>query len=74
MSTQVTMRLPAELVGELEKVARETGRTKTYYMKKALIEYLEDRQDYLTLVKALEKRGKSIPFDQIRRECGLLDD
>ncbi|WP_245571006.1 ribbon-helix-helix protein, CopG family [Glaciibacter superstes] len=38
-----SVRLDARQEAALEKLAAETGRTKTYYVKQALDRYLEDR-------------------------------
>ena len=74
-TSTIAVRLPEEIASELEEVARETGRSKSYYVREALIQYLEDRADYLDAVRILEKsKGqKRIPFEQIKRELGLDD-
>ena len=51
----LAVRLPQELAAELEQLARETGRSKSYYARKAIIEFLEDRADYLRAVAILER-------------------
>ena len=69
----IAVRLPKELEAQLTKVAKETHRTKTYYVQKALEKYLEDRADYLMAVARLEENNPRIPYEQVRKELGLDD-
>ena len=41
----LTIRLPQSIEKRLEKLARRTGRTKTYYVRQAILEHLEDLED-----------------------------
>ena len=50
----LAVRLPKELADELDELARDTGRSKSYYARQAIIEFLEDRADYLHAIAALE--------------------
>lgn len=45
MSTAVSIRLPEELVRQLDSVAKETERPRSYIIQKALESYLEDYAD-----------------------------
>ena len=45
MGTAVSLRLPEELRTRLDKLAKLTGRSKTYYMIEAISEKLEDLED-----------------------------
>jgi RHH-type rel operon transcriptional repressor/antitoxin RelB len=68
----LTVRLDAAQERALEKLAADTGRTKTYYVKQALDQFLEDRADYLTALAALENEdGRRYSLDSVRRELGL---
>ena len=71
----LAVRLPRELAAELEQLAREFGRSKSYYARKAIIEFLEDRADYLRAVAILEReRGQpNLTLEEIKRELGLDD-
>jgi RHH-type transcriptional regulator, rel operon repressor / antitoxin RelB len=42
----LAIRLPEELETRLDKLAAKTGRTKTYYAREAISEYLDDLEDY----------------------------
>src|SRR5208337_2590875 len=41
----LAIRLPMSIEKRLEKLARRTGRTKTYYVREAILEHLEDLED-----------------------------
>jgi RHH-type rel operon transcriptional repressor/antitoxin RelB len=71
----LAVRLPADLAAELEELARETGRTKSYYARKAIIEFLEDRADYLRAIAVLEReQGQpNLTLEQVKQELGLED-
>lgn len=69
----IAVRLPKELEAKLNKVARETHRSKSYYIRKALEQFLEDREDYLLVIARLEEKNPRIPYQKIREELGLED-
>jgi RHH-type transcriptional regulator, rel operon repressor / antitoxin RelB len=46
----LAVRLPQEVENRLAALAAKTGRTKTYYARKAILELIEDMEDtYLAL-------------------------
>jgi len=63
--------LDPELESRLERLAKETGRTKSYYAKLAIKQFLEDREDYLRGMAALERNEPRISLDELERELGL---
>ena len=71
----LAIRLPAEIENRLTTLAQETGRTKTFYVREAILNYLEDLEDYY----AAEKRyrdlqvGKSrrVSLEEMEKELGL---
>ena len=65
------IRLEPELEEQLESLARETGRSKSYYAKLAIRQFLEDREDYLLGIAALERKEPRISLDDLERELGL---
>ncbi len=68
----LTVRLDAAQERALAQLAADTGRTKSYYVKQALDQFLEDRADYLTALAALEQDdGRRYTLDEVRRELGL---
>jgi RHH-type rel operon transcriptional repressor/antitoxin RelB len=67
------IRLEPELEEKLESLAKETGRSKSYYAREAIRQFLEDREDYLKGIAALERREPTITLDELERRLGLDD-
>jgi RHH-type transcriptional regulator, rel operon repressor / antitoxin RelB len=72
MSTAISVRLPNELAEQLDGIAGETERPRSYIIQKALESYLED---YADLQIALDRlRDKSDPIvsgKELRKKLGL---
>jgi RHH-type rel operon transcriptional repressor/antitoxin RelB len=72
MSETVTMRLPDDLSQELNELAKTLDRSKTYIMKKALEEYLEEYEDYLIAMERWnDKNDDVIDGKDLRDSLGL---
>ena len=71
----LALRLPDDLAAELDRLAEETGRSKSYYARQAIAEFLEDRADYLRAVAILEReRGQpNLTLEEVKRDLGLDD-
>ncbi len=41
----LAIRLPVEIEKQLADLAKKTGRTKTFYAREAILNYLEDLED-----------------------------
>jgi RHH-type rel operon transcriptional repressor/antitoxin RelB len=65
------VRLEPELEKRLERLAKKTGRTKSYYAKEAIRQYVEDREDYLLAVEISKRNEKTFSLEEVRRELGL---
>jgi RHH-type rel operon transcriptional repressor/antitoxin RelB len=65
------IRLEPELEKRLASLARKTGRSKSYYAREAIRQYLEDREDYLNGIAALERREPTITLEELERRLGL---
>ena len=65
------IRLDPELESRLERLAKDTGRTKSYYAKLAIKQFLEDREDYLRGIAALERNAPRISLEDLERELDL---
>ena len=67
----VGIRLPEDMENRLQHLADVTGRTKSFYVREALIEYLEDVEDrYLGLYR-LENPEKRLSMNDVEKELGL---
>ena len=69
----LAIRLPAEVETRLDKLALKTGRTKTYYAREAICEFLDDLEDYYLAEARLQNKAKAIPLDEVERQLGLAD-
>jgi len=56
---------------KLTRLAKETGRSKSYYAREAINNYLEEREDYLLALAVLEKEEPRTSIDDVRKELGL---
>jgi len=65
------IRLEPELEEKLESLAKETGRSKRYYAREAIRQYLEDREDYLKGIAVLERREPTITLQELERRLGF---
>jgi RHH-type rel operon transcriptional repressor/antitoxin RelB len=64
----LSIRLDKHLEKRLAHLALKTGRTKSYYAKKALEEYMEDKEDYMLAVHALEEGGKPAALETVMKK------
>jgi RHH-type rel operon transcriptional repressor/antitoxin RelB len=55
----------------LEQLAKETGRSKSYYVRLAIQQFLEDQEDYLLGLARLEKGGKRFTLKDVEKHLDL---
>ena len=67
----LAVRLDPETESRLNRLAHETGRSKSYYVKQAIERYLEEREDYLLALSVLERDEPRKPIAEVRKELGL---
>lgn len=67
----LAVRLDSRTEDRLSNLARETGRSKSYYVKQAIESYLEEREDYLLALAVLEKNEPRKSLAEMRKELGL---
>ena len=66
-----TVRLDPEIEKRLDLLARKTGRTKSFYLRKALQQHLDDIEDYYLGMLALENTRRTYTSEKAKRELGL---
>ncbi|MGH9470438.1 MAG: type II toxin-antitoxin system RelB family antitoxin [Terriglobia bacterium] len=73
----LAIRLPQSIEKRLDKLARRTGRTKSFYVREAILAHLEDLEDVYLAEGALERirRGEeqTIPLEEVMKRRGLED-
>ncbi len=67
MSTAVSVRMPDELVRELDSVAKTTERSRSFHIQKALEIYLEEQADLqIALDRLHDTTDPIISLDEMR--------
>jgi RHH-type transcriptional regulator, rel operon repressor / antitoxin RelB len=71
----LAIRLSDKLEKRLDRLAKRTGRTKTYYAREAILQHLDELEDIYLAEKRLENiraaRTKTIPLEKVMRRYGL---
>jgi RHH-type rel operon transcriptional repressor/antitoxin RelB len=71
----LAIRLPETIEKRLDRLAKRTGRTKTYYAREAILQYLDDLEDIYFAEKELEAirsgRSKPIPLEKVMRRYSM---
>ncbi len=62
-----------EIEERLERLAQKTGRSKSFYVRQALQEFLEDREDYLLGLARLEAGGRRVSLEDAEKELNGLE-
>jgi RHH-type rel operon transcriptional repressor/antitoxin RelB len=73
----LAIRLPEDIEKRLDRLAKRTGRTKTYYAREAIIEHLADLEAVYLAERRLEGiragRRKTVPIEKVMRRYGMGD-
>jgi RHH-type rel operon transcriptional repressor/antitoxin RelB len=67
----LAIRLDPDIEKRLDRLAKKTGRTKTYYARQAILEHLEDLEDVYLATARLEKKARIVSAEDVKRELGL---
>jgi RHH-type rel operon transcriptional repressor/antitoxin RelB len=71
----LAIRLPDSIEKRLDRLAKRTGRTKTYYAREAILQHLEEIEDIYLAEKRLAEiragRVRTIPIEKVMRRYGL---
>lgn len=73
----LALRLPDDIEQRLERLAKATGRTKSFYAREAILEHLDDLEDlYLAEQRLLDIRAgrtQTVPLEDMMKRYGLED-
>lgn len=71
----IAVRLSSEIEARLDALAKATGRTKTFYVREAVLQHLDDLEDIYLAEKRLEDiragREKTIPLSQVMKRYDM---
>ena len=71
----LAIRLPADVEKRLAVLAQMTGRTKSFYVRAAIIDHIDELEDIYLAEKELEDiragRSKTTPLSKVAKEYGL---
>lgn len=68
----LTIRLPADIETRLAQLAHKTGLTKTALVRAAILEHIDDLEDYFLAEARVRKNRKAIPLESLL--AGINDD
>ena len=73
----IGIRIPKSIGQRLDTLARRTGRTKTFYIREAILEHLDNLEDIYIAEKVLERvrsgEEKVSSLDEVERRLELED-
>ena len=67
----LAIRLDKKTEDRLSKLARRTGRTKTYYAREAILEHLDDLEDTYVALNRLAQPARIYSAREVKRALGL---
>ena len=71
----LAIRLPDSIEKRLARLAKRTGRTKTFYAREAILKYIEDLEDAYDAERGLQRiqsgREKTIPLEDVMKRYGM---
>ena len=71
----LAIRLPPSVEKRLEKLARRTGRTKTFYVREAILDHLDQLEDLYLAERSLERirsgDERTVPLKTVLKRHGL---
>lgn len=67
----LAIRLPEEIERRLAALAKRTGRTKTFYAKEAILQYLDELEDTYLAVDRLKQPSKRWTQEDLEQEVDL---
>src|SRR5216684_6492644 len=73
--SMLAIRLPESIEKRLEKLAQRTGRTKTYYVREAILQHLDDLEDMYLAERVLDRirdgEENTVPLEDVMKRHGL---
>lgn len=67
----IAVRLPEDIEQRLADLAARTGRTKTFYVREALLEYLDEMEERYIAIDRLENPAKRWTLEELERDLDV---
>jgi RHH-type rel operon transcriptional repressor/antitoxin RelB len=71
----LAIRLPEVIEKRLDRLAKRTGRTKTFYAREAILAHLDDLEDLYQAERNLDRirsgKDRPIPLDEVMKRHGM---
>ena len=71
----LAIRLPEVIEKRLDRLAKRTGRTKTFYAREAILTHLDDLEDLYQAERNLDRirsgKDRPIPLDEVMKRHGM---
>ncbi|MGA7884321.1 MAG: DUF6290 family protein [Acidobacteriaceae bacterium] len=73
----LAIRLPEDIEKRLDRLAKRSGRTKTWYAREAILRHIEDLEDIQIaeeeLIAIRAGRSRTYTLEEVERDLGLDD-
>ncbi len=73
----LAIRLPPDIEDRLERLAKSTGRTKSFYAREAILEHMDELESVFLAEKRYAAirsgRVKTVPIEKIMKRYGMED-
>lgn len=69
----LAIRLTPDIEERLNRLTHQTGRTKTALAREAILEHLDDLEDYYLAEARARQNRKTIALSDVERELGLAN-
>lgn len=70
----LAIRLPEEIEARLTELAAKTGRTKTFYVREAILQHLDEMEDKYLAINRLENSGKRWTLKELEQDGVVMRD
>ncbi len=71
----ISVQLPSDMENRLEQLAKRTGRSKSFYVREAILEHLDDLEDLYLAERELEEiragRSQATPLAEVMKRYGM---
>ena len=73
----LAIRLPEDIEERLDKLAKRTGRSKTFYAREAILQHLDDLEDLYLAEQVMQRiesgEERTSTLDDVEARLGLAD-